>query len=69
MTPERLDKIRQRTERYEKQANRILEGDGAYDGADGARIVADVCDMLLEIEKDMRPFCGPLPPVAGRESP
>lgn len=69
MTKERLAQIKQQTERHLKQADRILNGDSEYDGADGARCVAELGDMLLETIQDLEPHCAPLPPVAGRECP
>lgn len=69
MTRARLDQIRDKIERRLEQAQRVLNGDTEYDGADGARYIKDLCSDFLEVINDFEPYLGPLPPVAGRESP
>lgn len=49
MNPERLAKIKTLAERHLQQAERILEGDAEYDGADGARYMLEMADYCLEL--------------------
>lgn len=55
MTPERLQQIKSTVAKKAAHADRILDGDDNYDGADGARYVADLCalcdELIAEVER------------------
>ena len=47
MNKEQLDKIKESVDWYKQEANQILEGNrDNYDGADGARIIRELCGYL-----------------------
>ncbi len=49
MTTEKLNQIKKFFENQRVCAERIMQGDGEYDGADGARTVLELCDMADEL--------------------
>ena len=56
MTPEKLNRIKENVAHQAQVAQKILEGDrDNYDGADGARYIAELCqdcnELIAEIEK------------------
>lgn len=57
MTKEEINKIEESVKKMKETAEWLLEGngDGSYDGADGMRIVIEVCEMaeklLSELDK------------------
>lgn len=69
MTRENLESIKKFMATERRTAERILNGDTEYDGADGARSVCDLCRDMDELIAVAELHCEELPPVAGRESP
>lgn len=55
MNPDQLSRIKTAVARELKRADRIMEGDAEYDGADGARVVQELCEycqtLIAEVEK------------------
>lgn len=49
MTPERLQQIKSTVAKKSAHADRILDGEENYDGADGARIVSELCGTIEEL--------------------
>ena len=56
MTKERLEQIEARIKRQLASAERIMDGGENYDGADGARIVIEICDQCLELITELKEY-------------
>lgn len=55
MNPDQLSRIKAAVDRELRHADKIMNGDSEYDGADGARVVQELCEycqtLIAEVEK------------------
>lgn len=54
MENDKLENIEKQIKRAARYAERIMEGETSYDGADGARTVLEVCDLAEELINALR---------------